>query len=82
MSQVPAPAPHCAALLAVAAVVAWLVHSRERRRRREAVRFRVSPYRLPIDEKSLLKNPRRPYRRAESNGGVMRVGRCMRYGGM
>ncbi|XP_047056488.1 uncharacterized protein LOC124662725 [Lolium rigidum] len=64
------------ALLAVAAgvmavVVAWLVHSRERRRRREAVRFRVSPYRLPIDEKSLLKSPRRPYRRAESNGGFM-----------
>ena len=62
------------ALLAVAvgvmaAVVAWLVHYRERRRRREAVRFRVSPYRLPIDEKSLLKSPRRPYRRAESGAG-------------
>uniref|UniRef100_A0ACD6AAZ0 Uncharacterized protein n=1 Tax=Avena sativa TaxID=4498 RepID=A0ACD6AAZ0_AVESA len=63
------------ALLAVAAgvmaaAVAWLVHSRERRRRREAVRFRVSPYRLPIDDKSLLKSPRRPYRRAESRGGI------------
>ncbi|CAM0909218.1 unnamed protein product [Alopecurus aequalis] len=64
------------ALLAVAvgvmaAVVVWLVHSRERRRRHDAIRFRVSPYRLPIDEKSLLKSPRRPYRRAES-GVVMR----------
>ncbi|KQK16791.2 hypothetical protein BRADI_1g30640v3 [Brachypodium distachyon] len=50
-----------------AAAAAWLVHSRERRRRSEATRFRVSPYRLPIDEKSLLKSPRRPYRRAGSS---------------
>ncbi|KAF7111545.1 hypothetical protein CFC21_111546 [Triticum aestivum] len=67
------------ALLAVAvavaaAVAAWVVHTRERRRRREAVRFRVSPYRLPIEDKSLLKSPRRPYRRAESGGLIGKGG--------
>uniref|UniRef100_A0A0E0LDY9 Uncharacterized protein n=1 Tax=Oryza punctata TaxID=4537 RepID=A0A0E0LDY9_ORYPU len=59
------------ALLAVsvavaAAVAAWVAHSRERRRRRETRRFQVSPYRFPIEEKSLLKSPRRPYRRGDS----------------
>ncbi|CAN6216169.1 unnamed protein product [Urochloa humidicola] len=49
-----------AAMLAAAASVA---HSRERRRRWESERFRVSPYRLPIEEKVLLNSPRRPYRR-------------------
>ncbi|CAL5053984.1 unnamed protein product [Urochloa decumbens] len=49
-----------AAMLAAAAAVA---HSRERRRRRESERFRVSPYRLPIEDKVLLNSPRRPYRR-------------------
>ncbi|CAN6200982.1 unnamed protein product [Urochloa humidicola] len=49
-----------AAMLAAAAAVA---HSRERRRRRESERFRVSPYRLPIEDKVLLHSPRRPYRR-------------------
>ncbi|XP_044959521.1 uncharacterized protein LOC123410645 [Hordeum vulgare subsp. vulgare] len=57
-----------------AAVVAWVVHAKERRRRREAVRFRVSPYRLPIEDKSLLKSPRRPYRRAESGGLIGKGG--------
>ncbi|KAL6646642.1 hypothetical protein ACP70R_015719 [Stipagrostis hirtigluma subsp. patula] len=45
------------------AAAAWVAHSRERRRRRESVRFRASPYRLPIEEKVLLNSPRRPYRR-------------------
>lgn len=59
------------ALLAVsvavaAAVAAWVAHSRERRRRSETRRFQVSPYRFPIEEKSLLKSPRRPYRRGDS----------------
>uniref|UniRef100_A0A452XCA9 Uncharacterized protein n=2 Tax=Triticeae TaxID=147389 RepID=A0A452XCA9_AEGTS len=40
----------------------------------EAVRFRVSPYRLPIEDKSLLKSPRRPYRRAESGGLIGKGG--------
>ncbi|KAF2927799.1 uncharacterized protein [Oryza sativa Japonica Group] len=59
------------ALLAVsvavaAAVAAWVAHSQERRRRSETRRFQVSPYRFPIEEKSLLKSPRRPYRRGDS----------------
>jgi hypothetical protein len=45
------------------AAAAWLVHSRERRRRRDSERFKVSPYRLPIEDKVLLNSPRRPYRR-------------------
>ncbi|KAM3214901.1 hypothetical protein ACQJBY_067071 [Aegilops geniculata] len=62
------------AVAVAAAVAAWVVHTRERRRRREAVRFRVSPYRLPIEDKSLLKSPRRPYRRAESGGLIGKGG--------
>lgn len=62
------------AVAVAAAVVAWVVHTKERRRRREAVRFRVSPYRLPIEDKSLLKSPRRPYRRAESGGLIGKGG--------
>ncbi|KAG8075145.1 hypothetical protein GUJ93_ZPchr0006g41542 [Zizania palustris] len=50
----------------VAAVVAWVVHSRERRRRSNTKRFQVSPYRFPIEENALLKSPRRPYRRGDS----------------
>ncbi|KAJ1260108.1 hypothetical protein BS78_10G206900 [Paspalum vaginatum] len=52
-----------ASVAAMLSAAAWLVHSRERRRRRESERFRVSPYRLPIEEKVLLNSPRRPYRR-------------------
>nr|CAB3470984.1 unnamed protein product [Digitaria exilis] len=52
-----------AAIAAMLAAAAWVVHSRERRRRRESELFRVSPYRLPIEEKVLLNSPRRPYRR-------------------
>ncbi|WVZ79208.1 hypothetical protein U9M48_026814 [Paspalum notatum var. saurae] len=52
-----------ASVAAMLAAAAWVVHSRERRRRRECERFRVSPYRLPIEEKVLLNSPRRPYRR-------------------
>ncbi|CAD6336097.1 unnamed protein product [Miscanthus lutarioriparius] len=52
-----------ASLAAMLAAAAWVVHSRERRRRRESERFKVSPYRLPIEEKVLLNSPRRPYRR-------------------
>nr|CAB3468538.1 unnamed protein product [Digitaria exilis] len=48
---------------AMLAAAVWVVHSRERRRRRESELFRVSPYRLPIEEKVLLNSPRRPYRR-------------------
>lgn len=64
------------ALLAVsvavmAAVVASVAYSRERRRRSETRRFQVSPYRFPIEEKALLKSPRRPYRRGEG-GSLIR----------
>ncbi|XP_062232690.1 uncharacterized protein LOC133930020 [Phragmites australis] len=52
-----------ASVAAMAAAAAWVAHSRERRRRRDSKRFRVSPYRLPIEEKVLLNSPRRPYRR-------------------
>jgi len=52
-----------ASVAAMLAAAAWVVHSRERRRRRESERFKVSPYRLPIEEKVLLSSPRRPYRR-------------------
>lgn len=52
-----------ASVAAMLAAAAWVVHSRERRRRRESERFKVSPYRLPIEEKVLLNSPRRPYRR-------------------
>ena len=52
-----------ASLAAMLAAAAWVVHSRERRRRRESELFKVSPYRLPIEEKVLLNSPRRPYRR-------------------
>ncbi|KAL6603759.1 hypothetical protein ACP70R_044120 [Stipagrostis hirtigluma subsp. patula] len=52
-----------ASVAAMVAAAAWVAHSRERRRRRESVRFRALPYRLPIEEKVLLNSPRRPYRR-------------------
>ncbi|CAD6338887.1 unnamed protein product [Miscanthus lutarioriparius] len=52
-----------ASVAAMLAAAAWVVHSRERRRRRESERFKVSPYRLPIEDKVLLSSPRRPYRR-------------------
>ncbi|OEL20833.1 hypothetical protein BAE44_0018149 [Dichanthelium oligosanthes] len=52
-----------ASVAAMLAAAVWVAHSRERRRRRESERFRVSPYRLPIEEKVLLNSPRRPYRR-------------------
>ncbi|TKW22136.1 hypothetical protein SEVIR_4G209100v4 [Setaria viridis] len=52
-----------ASVAAMLAAAAWVAHSRERRRRRESERFRVSPYRLPIEDKVLLNSPRRPYRR-------------------
>jgi hypothetical protein len=52
-----------ASVAAMFAAAAWLGHSRERRRRRDSERFRVSPYRLPIEDKVLLNSPRRSYRR-------------------
>ncbi|TVU08301.1 hypothetical protein EJB05_41714, partial [Eragrostis curvula] len=52
-----------ASVAAAFAAAAWVAHARERRRRRESERFRVSPYRLPVEEKVLLNSPRRPYRR-------------------
>ncbi|KAK3130922.1 hypothetical protein QOZ80_6BG0499690 [Eleusine coracana subsp. coracana] len=52
-----------ASVAAMLAAAAWLGHARERRRRRESHRFRVSPYRLPLEDKVLLNSPRRPYKR-------------------
>jgi hypothetical protein len=52
-----------ASVAAMLAAAAWVAHCRERRRRRESERFKVSPYRLPIEDKVLLNSPRRPYRR-------------------
>ncbi|KAK3134207.1 hypothetical protein QOZ80_6AG0546330 [Eleusine coracana subsp. coracana] len=52
-----------ASVAAMLAAAAWLGHARERRRRRDSERFRVSPYRLPLEEKVLLNSPRRPYKR-------------------
>jgi hypothetical protein len=54
---------HSARVYQALLAAAWLGHSRERRRRRDSERFRVSPYRLPIEDKVLLNSPRRSYRR-------------------
>ncbi|KAL6629971.1 hypothetical protein ACP70R_029736 [Stipagrostis hirtigluma subsp. patula] len=50
-----------AAVAVTLAVVLWVVHSRERRRRRDAMRT-PAPYQFYVEERALLKSPARPSR--------------------
>ncbi|PWZ57216.1 hypothetical protein Zm00014a_014182 [Zea mays] len=53
-----------AAVAVLLAVLLWVVHSRERRRRSEAMeilRLASSPYKYPLEERAFLKSPARPY---------------------
>ncbi|XP_062217276.1 uncharacterized protein LOC133917390 [Phragmites australis] len=52
-----------AAIAVLLAVLLWVVHSREQRRRSDAKELMASsPYKFHVEERSLLKSPVRPYR--------------------
>jgi hypothetical protein len=53
-----------AAVAVLLAVLLWVAHSRERRRRSEAKEILLlasSPYKFPVEERAFLKSPARPY---------------------
>lgn len=53
-----------AAVAVMLAVLLWVVHSRERRRRSEAKEILLlasSPYKFPVEERAFLKSPARPF---------------------
>jgi len=53
-----------AAVAVLLAVLLWIVHLRERRRRSEAKEILLlasSPYKFPVEERAFLKSPARPY---------------------
>ncbi|CAD6251632.1 unnamed protein product [Miscanthus lutarioriparius] len=53
-----------AAVAVMLAVLLWVVHSRERRRRSEAKEILLlasSPYKFPVEERAFFRSPARPY---------------------